>query len=820
VEPLRPADTQPDSPTSADALSSGESWFGDPESLLSSLRSSPREGEKPSIDGYEILHEIARGGQGIVYLAVQRSTRRQVALKLLMERGFATSAARRRFEREIELLASIDHEGIVKVFDSGVSREGLLYLVMAMVEGVPLDRFIRSQSPTHGTSAGETTATADVHGTLRLLADVADAMHAAHRRGVIHRDLKPSNILVDRDGHARIVDFGLARALDRSPTEPTVSVSGQFLGSLPWASPEHAAGRPDAVDVRSDIYSLGVILFQALTGEFPYAVDGSLAATLKAITEESPARASSRRRGISRDLDAVIATCLAKHPDHRFASAAELADDLRAVISGAPIRARRDSTWDGMTRTLRRYRLIAFVSSVAAVAVCVFAALAWRSSTIANAERGRAERRFNEARELARRFLFDFHEAVLPLAGSRPAREKIVAAALDYLTGLEAEVGEDTQFRADLAAAYERVADIQGNPTMPNLGQTAEAIRSLEKAISLREANLAVDASDPVALRSAARAINLLGLLQNQTSASKEALETLQRADLHLQKAKAITPLDPLLLREIAANRDRASTVYSSLNDNDASLRSLDEGLAALEAIPDRPSQLDAIEVLLYKKAFSLRSLKRFDEALIAAERTVGISRELAEKAPESAVRRRSLSVNLNELAMTQLWLTKYADARRTMEESVAISRALYEAEPANATTINDLAYALARSAQVEQEERHYGPAIERFAEVRTLRARASALDPANAIIRRGVAIASAMSAAVAEAGFGDASLPTVDREKFRTVAMEQYRMAKEDLEAMQRDGVLLPGDDQSIVEMATGLARVSDPNPKQAPPS
>jgi eukaryotic-like serine/threonine-protein kinase len=793
------------------------SWFADPESLLESLRAAPVSGTLPEIDGYEVLHEIARGGQGIVYLATQRSTRRQVALKLLIERGFATASARRRFEREIELLASIDHHGIVKVFDSGVTRDGLLFLVMSLIEGVPLDRFLGLR--TAGGATAERSSSVerdDIRDTLTLLATVADAIHAAHRRGVIHRDLKPSNILVDREGHPRIVDFGLARALERTATEPTVSVTGQFLGSLPWASPEHAAGSPDAVDVRSDIYSLGVILFQALTGEFPYPVDGSFAATIKAITEQAPTRPSARRRGISRDLDAVILACLAKHPDHRYASAAELAEDLRAAIAGAPIRARRDSTWDGMSRTLRRYRLITTVSTVAALSVCVLAGIAWRSSQIANAERARAERRFNEARQLARSFLFDFHEAILPLAGSRPAREKLVATSLDYLTGLEAEVGDDSQFRADLATAYERVADIQGNPSMPNLGQSAEAIESLNRSVALRTANLAATPDDPVALRSTARVINLIGYIEAQLGKTKEGIATLERGDALLTRARAIKPDDPLILREIAANRDRAATLLSSIGDVETTLRKLDEGLAALAAIPDQASQRDAIEVLLFKKAFALRSAKRFDEALSVGEQTVALARELAADQPASAMRRRSLSVSLNDLAMTQMALNKLDAAGSTLEESIAISRDLYESEPANPTSINDLAYALARQAQLERQQGRYDAALTRYDEVRLLRTAASQRDPTNAVIRRGVAIASGMAGETAEAAANDAATDSESRARFLEAAAGHYRTAKEGLEAMKKDGVLIEGDEQTIVDMATALVRVeTSPNPQ-----
>lgn len=776
----------PDSPTSM-GVGEDERWFSDPDVLLDSLRAAPRGDGGPDVPGYEILHELARGGQGIVYLATQASTRRRVALKLLVERGFATAAARRRFEREIELLASIDHPGIVKIFDSGVTRDGLLYLVMELVTGVALDRHLAAVRGAGGPS--------DPAAIASLCAAIADAVHAAHRRGVIHRDLKPSNILIDGEGRPRIVDFGLARALDRGIGDATVSVTGQFLGSLPWASPEHATGSPDAVDIRSDVYALGVILFQALTAEFPYPVDGSFAATLKAITEQQPARPSARAKGISRDLDAVVLACLAKDPEHRYASAADLAADLRAVVAGEPIRARRDSAWDGMSRTLRRYRLIATVSTVAALAVCVLAGVAWWQSRVANAERGRAERRFNEARQLARSFLYEFHDAVLPLAGSRPAREKLVETALGYLTGLEQEAGDDAAFRADLAGAWERVADIQGNPTMPNLGRTKEAMESLRRAIALREQNLAVAPNDADALLACGRALDTLGYLQGTGGAPSEGLATLRKADALLTRARTASPTDAKILREISANRDRASTLSESAGDRAAAIDRLSEGLVSLASVPDVASQRDAMAVLYGKRAFLLRNSKRTNEALADSGEALRLIRELVAEQPSNAMVRRSLTVNLNERAASLIELERYDEAHAVLDESLGIARGLLEADARNPTTINDLGYVLMKLAQLELAQGHHEDALRRYDEVIALRSEAAQRDPANAMIRRGVVVAVVNAGETAQAAGERSDLAPERRRELLTMAVSKFDEGIALIEAMRRDGVLIPSD-------------------------
>jgi serine/threonine protein kinase len=778
--------------------SEGRSWFAEPEAILDALRAAPNTGALPDVRGYEILHELARGGQGIVYVALQRSTRRRVALKVLVERGFATAAARRRFEREIELLASIDHPGIVKVFDSGVTGEGLLYLVMELVQGEPFDRHLAARRGADGFTP--------LDDALGLTARVADAVHAAHRRGVIHRDLKPSNVLVDADGQPRVVDFGLARALDRAASEPTVSVTGQFLGSLPWASPEHASGRPDDVDIRSDVYSLGVMLHQALTNEFPYPVDGSLAATLRTIAETAPERPSARRRGLPRDLDAVSAAALAKRADDRYATAADFAADVRAVLAGEAIRARRDTAWIGMSRRLRRYRLITAVVSASAVAVAGFAVLAWRNARVAEAQRTLAERRFAEARELARSFLFDFHESLLPLAGSRPAREKLVTTSLAYLAGLEREVGDDSDFRADLAAAYERIADIQGNPTFPNLGQSAEAIESLRKAVTLREANLADRPDDGTTLQRTARAFNLIGLIQAQLGKNDDALAAFELARPLLDRAVELMPGDVSLLRECAANRDRASTVYDTIGQQERSLALIDEGLAFLASSPDQKAMRDAIGVLAYKKAFVLRRLNRLEEALASVNLTISLAREQLAEEPGHAPRRRGLSVDLNERATIEMALGRLDDADATLAESIAIARSLHDADPSSPTTINDLAYALIKAAQLNRQRKRIDEALAGYLAVRDLRAEASKRDPANAVIRRGVAIAVAMAGEAAAEAAADESLGADRRRSLRERGAQHYEDAADRLDAMKADGTLLQGD-ESLAETCRGEA-------------
>lgn len=297
-----------------------------------------RAGSLPKIEGFEIQSEIHRGGQGIVFKAIQLSTKRIVALKVLLTGQYAGESERRRFEREIDLTASLSHRNLVTLYESGRTPEGLDYLVMEYVEGPTLDKYLKAQS---ALSLDEI---------LGLFLKICDAVGYAHQKGVIHRDLKPGNILVDSAGEPRILDFGLARPIDRQHLGEDLTLTGQFLGTIAYASPEQVSGDPDRVDIRSDVYSLGVVLHKMLTGGYPYAVIGQLADVLKAIAEQEPETPSStsrrRREGgemvnpplkLDRLVDAIVLKSLRKDVRDRYQSSAAMSDDIRRYLSGEPL---------------------------------------------------------------------------------------------------------------------------------------------------------------------------------------------------------------------------------------------------------------------------------------------------------------------------------------------------------------------------------------------------------------------------------------------------------------------------------------------------
>jgi serine/threonine-protein kinase len=343
--------------------------------LLGAAATVPRAGAHPGeLDDYEILEEIHRGGQGVVYRAVQRSTNRVVALKVLLAGAFATSRQRRRFEREIEIVASLAHPCIVTVFDSGTGSDGRLYFAMQHIEGQPLDRWLRDAGP-----EARPRTTSDL---LQLFISICDGVGYAHQHGVIHRDLKPANILVDGEGRPHIVDFGLAR-----PVQPeanaggrAVTRAGDFMGTLGYAAPEQTLPDPDGVDVRTDVYTLGVILFEMLTGRLPHDASGDLVEVLRRIREVAPEPLSAARRHagapagvrIDVDLDTIVLKALAREPERRYQAAGALRDDVRRYLAREPIDARRDSGWYVLRKTLQRYRWQVGAAATALVVLVAF----------------------------------------------------------------------------------------------------------------------------------------------------------------------------------------------------------------------------------------------------------------------------------------------------------------------------------------------------------------------------------------------------------------------------------------------------------------
>jgi tetratricopeptide (TPR) repeat protein len=346
---------------------------------------------------YRVLRRIGEGGMGVVYEAEQERPARRVALKVLQGR-WATGDMRTRFEHEIEALGRLEHPGIARIYGAGRDEgSGVVYFAMELVDGVPLTEV----------------ASSDLHTRIGLLAQLCDAVHHAHMHGVIHRDLKPDNVLVDREGRVRVLDFGIARFVEGPQADETRTVAGQLVGTLAYMSPEQVSGDPTRIDLRSDVYALGVLCYELLAKRLPYDFAGrSLTAKLRAIEEETPAPPSRFEPTLRGDIDLVLLHALAKEPELRYSSAAELAADLRRVLRHEPITVRPPTLGYIVARFVRRHRA---ASALAALALLLLiTAVVGTSIGLVHAERERA--RAVRAAEGVR----DINEQLLLLVGQIP----------------------------------------------------------------------------------------------------------------------------------------------------------------------------------------------------------------------------------------------------------------------------------------------------------------------------------------------------------------------------------------------------------------
>jgi len=801
------------------------------------------------IERWRLERKLGEGGMGVVWLAQREGSDQRVALKLL-HLPLLTASARRRFSVEQRALARLEHPGITRLVDGGVSANGVPYLATEWVDGPTLNAWCDEHR-------------LGVAARVELFVDVCAAAHAAHQRLVVHGDIKPSNVLVDREGRAKLCDFGIARLLDADDASTNRSAVRALTPR--YASPEQIRGEP--VTTASDVYSLGALFYELLCGFAAHDASTKSTAELERLvceqtplrpsaaaaqtSVESAAARSTRRdelvRALRGDLDAIAMQCLAKDPQARYASAAALGDDLRRHLRREPVRARPEAFAYVARRFVQRHRLpvalagLATFALVAGTVVSLGQARAAREAERREAQaRAQAEERYADVRRLATVLVFDAHDSIRNLPGSTAAREMLADAAAQQLDRLARDAAGDRELERELARAYMRLGDALGRPVEANLGRTSEAGERYRTALvfadrdaddlSLRawtrtqladwllyesrtdEALVLYDEALELRTQLSERAPHgwssnpTLGYLHGQLADGRTRQGRLEDAAQHAQaalefaeRAHAQQPTESAWIESVAMSLQRMASLALGRRELETALSLLEragaqiEPLAAQAGVSARVRQRAA--QIVGEHGSALTRAGRRDEARARHQNAVELHRSLLAVDPQSAAFRDDLAVALRRLGVLEAGAGERERAVELLEEALELTRVNRDLDAKSAKAARAFAVAADELGGVLAKLERDAEAIALHEQSLAIFAELAAQSPGDASAQRGHAVACSMLAQARATAAKRSSTPLEPRAELLAQARAGFEQALEIVEQLAATGRLAPSD-------------------------